>query len=70
MYISFVIVGIRYGTGRHHADLSEHDILIAIKVCIQLSEPVDNLMLTIVVLVFLRMGICHDDDHLEDRNWQ
>lgn len=35
MYISFVIVGIRYGTGRHHVDLSEHDILIAIKVCTQ-----------------------------------
>lgn len=34
VYISFVFMGLRYGTGRHHDDLNKQDISRAVRVSV------------------------------------
>lgn len=48
MYIGFVITGIEYGTGQHHEDLSEEQILMGVRVSSPLRFKVSsNTMLTL-----------------------
>jgi hypothetical protein len=67
MYISFVFVGLHYGTGQHHQDLPDEDIIMAVKVNIKSSSICSALILD-AVLVFLRMGVCIDHNNNKIRS--